>query len=980
MLDQIEEAARPEEELLRIRRLPFPNLYHRLFRISLKITKYECRALVDTGAIASFISTNLFSKLSNKKVEAVPECRATPQFKSASGTRMIPLGYYSLPLRLNENLTICHPFYVVPQLDEGCILGVDFITFFKLNIDTTNFNVTLIVKGRKFSIPLEVDNQPIFSINEDDRNQFDLSHLPQDKARAVNSVLEKHRRLFANSMNQLGKTNIVKHNIDTKGEPFALHHYRTPITLRPLVKQHIDEMLDHGIIRPSTSPYRSPVVMVKKKTGDLRFCVDYRRLNSQTVKDKYPLPRIDDTLDYLHGARYFTTIDLFSGYWQIEIEEKDKFKTAFTSEFGHFEFNRMPFGLCNAPGTFQRLMESILYELLGNFVLVYIDDIIIYSKTWEEHMHHLDEIFSLLNKAGLKIKPSKCLFAKGEVQYLGHIVSYKGISPDDKKLEAINKYPSPKNVDQVRSYVGLASYYRRFIPDFAEKAHALTRLTRKDVSWQWGEAEQRAFDSIKKCLVTAPILGYPDFSRNFVIHTDASGYGVGAVLSQMQSTPLNPVDNEEPSSSLQEVVIAYTSKHLSESQTKWSATEKEAFAIIHAVRTFYHYLYGTDFTIVTDHRPLEYLMNKKDPTGRLARWSLFLQPFNLNIKYRPGKSNQNADSLSRAPVNAITVGLSMVDDWIAAQKEDTFCKEVFKTMAEETNATEQRGPQLRDISKDDGFIFLPNKLLANASGKIVVPAKLQKEIMTRYHDHKLAGHFGMTKTLSTIRAKYFWPRMIPQIQEHIRNCLFCAKRKAHTTCKAPLQPIPPSDYIFERIAMDIMGPLPESSRGHKYILVIMEYATKYVIATPMKDITSATVIKKLIKHVILKEGIPSVILTDRGTNFLSDDMKELGRQLGLKQVRTTAYHPQTDGLVENFNKTLADMLTAHVQREPQNWDIHLDYCISCYNQTVHISTKETPFFLIKGRDPLEPTDLRPPMRYRLTENEIMYSPNNGIKQ
>ena len=362
-------------------------------------------------------------------------------------------------------------------------------------------------------------------------------------------------------------------------------------------------------------------------------------------------------------------------------------------------------------------------------------------------------------------------------------------------------------------------------------------------------------------------------------------------------------------------------------------------------------------------------MNKKDPTGRLARWSLFLQPFNLSIKYRPGKCNQNADSLSRAPVNAITVQSIMVDDWVTAQKEDTFCQQILKDLEKATSQTEQGGPQLRDITSDDNFQILPNNLLANASGKIVVPAKLQKEIMIRYHDHKLAGHFGVTKTLSIIRAKYFWPKMIPQIQAHVRNCLLCAKRKAHTTCKAPMQPIPPSEYIWERIAMDIMGPLPESSRNYKYILVIMEYATKYVIATPMRDMTAATVMRKLIKHVILKEGISSVILTDRGPNFLSNDMKELSRQLGVKQVRTTAYHPQTDGLVENFNKTLTDMLTAHVHKEPINWDIHLDYCISCYNQSIHISTKESPFFLLKGRDPLEPTDLRPPMRYRLAQNE-----------
>ena len=227
----------------------------------------------------------------------------------------------------------------------------------------------------------------------------------------------------------------------------------------------------------------------------------------------------------------------------------------------------MPFGLCNAPGTFQRLMEDVLGDVIGKFVLVYIDDIIVYSKTWKEHLSHLVNIFGLLSLAGLKIKPSKCLFAAREVQYLGHIVSYKGVSPDEKKLEAINKYPTPKSEDQVRSFIGLASYYRRFIPDFAEKAHALTRLTRKDVSWQWGEAEQSAFDCIKKCLVTAPILGYPDYSREFIIHTDASGYGVGAVLSQIQSTPLNPEVNADPLSSEKEVVIAYTSKHLSDTQT-----------------------------------------------------------------------------------------------------------------------------------------------------------------------------------------------------------------------------------------------------------------------------------------------------------------------------------------------------------------------------------------------------------------------------
>ena len=515
-------------------------------------------------------------------------------------------------------------------------------------------------------------------------------------------------------------------------------------------------------------------------------------------------------------------------------------------------------------------------------------------------------MFRLLERAGLKIKRSKCLFAQEQVNYLGHVVSAAGVSPDKKKIKAIKQFPTPKNADQVRSFIGLASYYRRFIRNFAEKAHALTNLMRKNVTWQWGADEQSAIDCIRECLTTKPILRYPDFAREFIIHTDAPGYGIGAVLSQVQIISFTPTgnqnkeENKQNNKSEREFAIAYTSKHLNDVQAKWSKTKKEAYAIVHAVKTFYHYLYGTEFTIVTDHRPLEYLMSKKEPTGRLARWALFLQPFNLGIKYRPGKSKQNADCLSRAPVNVITSQSFEVGDWIEAQKNDTFCKAVLQEQLDSSRPDKKT--KLRQISEEDNFKILPNELLATAEGRIVVPAKFQMEIMERYHDHRLAGHFGEAKTLAKIKSKYFWPKMTKHIRDYVRNCLFCARRKAHTTCKAPLQPISVSNFIWERIAMDIMGPLPKSLRGKKYILVIMEYSTRYVIATSMRDMTSNTVMRKLIKHVFLKEGIPCEIITDLGTNFQSDSMEELCRQLGVKQLRTTAYHPQTDGAVEKFRK------------------------------------------------------------------------------
>ena len=346
------------------------------------------------------------------------------------------------------------------------------------------------------------------------------------------------------------------------------------------VRTQLEEMEAHNIIRESTSPYAAPVVMVPKKEGEMRFCIDYRQLNKATVKDRYPLPRIDDTIDALHGAQYFSTLDLFSGYWQIEIDEADKHKTAFICEYGQYEFNRMPFGLTNAPATFQRLMNKILKPVLYTSALVYLDDIIVFSNTLDDHIQHLETVFKLLAEAGLKLKLKKCDFFKEEIKYLGHVVSRDGVTPNKAKVESIVNYPEPTNVKELSSFLGLASYYRKFIRAFAEKAHPLTKLTRKAEPWVWGDEQRNAFRCIKNCLVSQPILGYPDFKRAFTIYTDASGFGIGAVLAQMQRPPHSSENDDR------EVVIAYSSKHLNDREAKWSTTEKEAYAIIHAINVF----------------------------------------------------------------------------------------------------------------------------------------------------------------------------------------------------------------------------------------------------------------------------------------------------------------------------------------------------------------------------------------------------------
>jgi len=348
------------------------------------------------------------------------------------------------------------------------------------------------------------------------------------------------------------------------------------------VEEHIKEMLEAGVIRPSTSPYRSPVTIQKKKNGGIRFCIDLRRLNSITVKNSYPLPRIDDTL----GA---PSISIDGG--------------------GHYECNRMPMGATGAPVVFQNLMDNIFEGELRKFVLIYLDDINIYSTSWQEHLRHLKIVSQRLEGAGLKALKKKLFVAHTRVNFFGHTVSQEGVKPDEDKIRAVKDYPRPRNVDQVRAFVGFANYYRRFVAGFAEKAHELTQLTKKGVTWEWGEKQEGAFQCLKKSLISAPLLRYPDFSKPFTIFTDASGHGAAGILSQTQ-TIVTKNERGEKTTEEAEVVIAYTSKHLTETQAKWSATEKEAFAIVHAVKTFYHYICGTTFTIVTDHRPLEFMMSK----------------------------------------------------------------------------------------------------------------------------------------------------------------------------------------------------------------------------------------------------------------------------------------------------------------------------------------------------------------------------------
>ena len=864
---------------------------------------------------------------------------------------------------------------------------------------------------------------------DDFLNMFNFTESPisSDNLTTVKDFLKHRTSVFSLHDKDLGHTTTVQHGITlTNNTPFKERHRRIPPAQYDEVRQLIREMLDAGAIRESHSPWASPVVLVRKKDGSLRFCIDYRKLNERTVRDSYALPRIEDTLDALHGAKWFSSLDLKAGYWQVEMREEDKAKTAFTTPLGFYEANRMPFGLTNAPATFQRLMERCVGDLNLKTCLVYLDDIIVFSSTFEEHLERLESVLTRLQQHGLKLKPSKCHLFRSSVKYLGHVISAAGVETDPDKTAALKTWPVPSNHQEVRSFLGFAGYYRRFIAGYSNIAKPLHALTvglpmKKGVGrshkpkpppFTWTPNCQHAFEYLITQLTEAPALAYADFSQPFILHTDASVTGLGAALYQMQDG--------------RERVVAYASRGLSKSEANYPAHKLEFLALKWAVTDKFHdYLYGTSFRVVTDNNPLTYVLTtaKLDATGH--RWLAALSAYNFTLEYRSGKLNGDADGLSRRPhhetaANSQTVPVEAVkavvgshgvylansaesptpfvetlalqgsavppeiddpplwpgqspipqvstEEWRQYQREDPTIGKIVRYMEEgQCPQGKLRHRESRDvvaILRDwDKLTFRDGVLYRQRTEKnggrifqLVLPMLYRDVAFRCLHDE--AGHFGRERTLDLIRSRFFWPYMACDVDNRIRSCPRCIRRKMPPVAirTAPMVSITTCEPM-ELVCIDHLS-LKTTGGSQADILVITDHFSRYAQAIPVPNQTAKTTARVLFDNFFVHYGFPGRLHSDQGRGFESDVIHQLCKITGITKSRTSPYHPQGNGQVERFNRTFLEMLGTLPEDKKSVWKKYVAPLVHAYNSTKNDATGFSPYFLMYGRHPKLPVDI-----------------------
>lgn len=889
--------------------------------LNVKILDLTLCGLLDSGAAVSIIGNGAHQKLLNLgySLETSKDFLVTV----ANGSECNTIGFMTLPITFN-GITKVIKFFVIPSIVSNIIFGVDFWKEFNLMPEIFK-NVSYIQAPSSFLFNnAYIDNQ-VHVIEA-------YENLTSHQQNLAETMICKFKDISFEKAG-LGRTHLMEHVIDTADSP-PIKSRPYPMSPEKLKELHseLEKMLKLDVVTKSEGPWNNPVLMVPKSDGTWRFCLDCRKLNAVTKGDAYAIPYIPQILDSLKQAKYISSVDFKSSFWQIGLHKDSQEKTSFTVPGrGLFKFKVMPFGLCGAPARQQRLMDSLFgypfcSDITNGIVFVYVDDVIIVSEDFETHLALLQRLQEKIKSANLTINFEKSKFFRKSLKYLGYVVDECGLRTDPDKVRAILDFPVPNTAKEVKMFLGTCSWYRRFIRNFSTIASPLNALTSTKVKFSWNSQADEAFNNLKNSLVSAPVLACPDFSKPFAVHCDASSYGIGGMLTQN-------IDGEDHP-------IAYVSRSLNKNERNYSATEREALAVVYAIEKFEPYLGTRPFTVVTDHASLRWFMRLENPTGRLARWGCRLSQFDFIIEHRKGKDNVVPDALSRL-LRVEVINTPSNDEWY---------EKIFKGCqvhpANFPNYRVENGVLLR-LSKEK---YSLNK---EFDWKVVVPKLQRNQIIFDHHEPPTSGHLGVFKTHRKLSLRYFWPGMYRDVVSFIKNCNVCSAYKHKTTLTPGLMGQPKQCYRpFQAISVDLVGPLPRSRSGYMHLLVVTCCFSKYTMLFPLRRATSANVAKNLENYILMGHGIPETVITDNGVQFTGSDFCQLMDRYNIPRVHYgPRYTPQVN-MVERYNKTIMTAVAAYVKDDHRCWDLNLFKIQFALNSSVNDTTGFTPFFLVHGREPI----------------------------
>ena len=850
--------------------------------------------LIDSGADLSILPHSRFRKL-----PVNPHC----QLRAANNSVISTYGDKMLTLSLGFPRKYPHCFLVADV--KHPILGADFLRRFGLLIDLKNHR--LLESKTCLSVAA------VGRLDSDCLSSFRVSGF-------VEHLSKKFPLVFSAPDYNAPVVHSVVHRIDTKGELPSCTPRRLPPDRLKIAKKEFEEMVRVGICRPSNSPCSSPLLMVAKGNNQWRPCGDYRRLNHVTIPDRYGIPHIHSFADHLHGKKIFSKIDMVKAFHMIPVDPRDVHKTAISTPFGLFEFVRMGFGFRNASQTFQRFMNQVTQGL--DFVFVYIDDVLVASSDEKQHLSHLDLLFQRLSEFGVNVNRSKCVFGVNTLDFLGHTISSAGISPTEEKVRAIREYPVPVSRKQLKRFIGMVNYYHRFIPMLSEHLQPLydTESDGKSVRAPlvWSEECQRAFENTKSALAEVTLLNYLKPDGELELVCDASNLAIGAVLQQRCSGVAEP--------------LMFFSRKLKESQKHYSTYDKELLAIYAAVKHFQYMLEGRPFVIITDHKPLQYAfstMTERSPIQK--RYLSFISQFSSTIVHLAGSQNVVADALSRPNCDVVSK-----KDWlvelVGEQKSDLELTEMM--------SRESKSFKLEPVRFPDFLVVCET---SQGRHRPFVPKSIRQQLFNSIHD---LSHPGIKATRRMITDRYFWPSMNVDIGNWVRACDSCLRSKVGKHVKTIPENIPIPHARFSHLHMDIVGPLPRSG-GYQYLLTMVDRFTRWPEAYPMEDMTTETIAITFVREYVPRFGVPDVITTDRGRQFESELFRQLTSLLGICRIRTSAYHPQGNGLVERFHRTLKTALKC--QAPANDWVCHLPLVLLGLRATLKEDLDASPAELVYGQ-------------------------------